>query len=78
MYVSYQRTVNYQALYSCIHLSDLMIMLMQNIFGESPLIGAAHYGQVATCKILIEHGATVDYQNNVSCTSCVCATLLWY
>ena len=38
---------------------------MQNELGESPLIIASCYGHVATCRLLIEHGATVDYQNKV-------------
>ena len=38
---------------------------MKNEFGESPLNGAAGYGHVATCRLLIERGATMDYQNKV-------------
>ena len=38
---------------------------MQDEFGESPLIKASYCGHVATCRLLIERGATVDYQNKV-------------
>ena len=38
---------------------------MQDEFGESPLIQASYHGHVATCRLLIERGATVDYQNKV-------------
>ena len=38
---------------------------MQNEYGETALIVACGEGHVATAALLIEKGATVDYQNKV-------------
>ena len=41
---------------------------MQNDNRFTPLIGACMTGQVDIAKLLLEHKATVDYQNEVICS----------
>ena len=38
---------------------------MQNEYGNTALLGACGEGHVTTAALLIEKGATVDYQNKV-------------
>ena len=40
--------------------------LMQDESGDTPLIRACQGGHVETARVLIEHRANVDQQNNVS------------
>ena len=37
---------------------------MQDVYGETPLIIA--FAHIETARVLVEHGANVDQQNNVS------------
>jgi ankyrin repeat protein len=39
---------------------------MQNEVGDTPLIKACQRGHVETARVLLDHGANVDQQNNVS------------
>ena len=39
---------------------------MQNMYGDTPLINACRDGHVKTARVLVEHRANVDQQNNVS------------
>ena len=39
---------------------------MQDIIGNTALIKACRYGHVETAKVLLDHGANVEHQNNVS------------
>ena len=41
---------------------------MQNDEGFTPLIGACMTGQADITKLLLEHKATVDYQDEVICS----------
>ena len=38
---------------------------MQDGWGNIPLIGACQEGHAETAQVLLDHGAIVDYQNNV-------------
>jgi ankyrin repeat protein len=40
--------------------------LMQDEDGDTPLIIACRWGHVETARVLLDHGANVDQQNNVS------------
>ena len=40
--------------------------LIQDEDGDTPLIMACRYGHVETARVLLEHRANVDQQNNVS------------
>jgi ankyrin repeat protein len=40
--------------------------LMQDRVGDTPLITACQCGHVETARVLLDHGANVDQQNNVS------------
>ena len=39
---------------------------MQDRGGDTPLINACLRGHVETARVLLDHGANVDQQNNVS------------
>ena len=39
---------------------------MQDEDGDTPLIKVCRGGHVETARVLVEHGANVDQQNNVS------------
>ena len=39
---------------------------MQDEDGNTALIQACRYGHVETARVLLDHGANVDHQNNVS------------
>ena len=43
--------------------------LMQDKYGNTALIQACQYGHVETARILLDNGANVDHQNNVSTCS---------
>ena len=38
---------------------------MQNKYGETALFGACQQGQAETARVLVDHGANVDYKNKV-------------
>ena len=40
--------------------------LMQNKDGDTALIQACHHRHVETARVLLDHKAHVDHQNNVS------------
>ena len=40
--------------------------LVQDEDGDTALIQACQYGHVETARVLLDHGANVDHQNNVS------------
>ena len=40
--------------------------LMQDKDGDTPLIQACYGGYIETARVLVEHGANVDQQSNVS------------
>ena len=39
---------------------------MQDVYGDTALIRACAGGRVETAMVLVDHGAIVDQQNNVS------------
>jgi ankyrin repeat protein len=39
--------------------------LIQDMYGNTPLINACRRGHVETARVLLDHGANVDYQNKV-------------
>ena len=40
--------------------------LMQDKYGYTALVVACRRGHVETARVLLDHGANVDHQNNVS------------
>jgi ankyrin repeat protein len=42
---------------------------MQDEDGDTPLIQACYYGHVETARVLLDHRASVDQQDNVSTCS---------
>jgi ankyrin repeat protein len=40
--------------------------MMQDEYGNTPLIQACRWGHFETAKVLVHHGANVDQKNNVS------------
>ena len=40
--------------------------LVQDEDGDTALIQACQYGHVETARVLLDHGANFDHQNNVS------------
>ena len=63
--VDFSNTVWQQCYYNVIAKIWSSIRCIQSEFGDSPLIGASRYGHVSTCQLLIDQGATVDYQHKV-------------
>ena len=48
------------------HVILLIFIVQDDELGETPLIVASSHGHIAVCKLLLEQGATVDYQDKVS------------
>ena len=48
---------------------------MKSEYGDSPLIGASRHGHVATCQLLIDRGATIEFRHNVSKVTCCVYTV---
>ena len=42
-----------------------MYMVSQNVWGVTPLAIACEHGHTETARVLLKHGAYVDYQNKV-------------
>ena len=40
--------------------------LLQDVYGDTALIQACRDGFIETARVLLDHGANVDHQNNVS------------
>ncbi len=45
-------------------------MTMQDNYGDTALSQACYSGYVETVRILLEHGANIDHQNDVSVEEC--------
>ena len=44
----------------------MLSKLIQDKDGDTALIQACRHGHVETARVLLDHGANVDHQNNVS------------
>ena len=49
--------------------SVCVLKFMQDIIGNTALIKACRHGHIETAKVLLDYGANVEHQNNVSIRS---------
>ena len=50
----------------CWSMMTYYFIVQDDKLGETPLICASVHGYVSVCEVLLEQGATVDFQNKVS------------
>ena len=52
-------------MHTCSLACVILSQLVQNEFGETPLIAASHQGHLTTAALLLDHGADVNKQRKV-------------